>query len=692
MKVLLVAALTLTFPHATFAQPSDEIVSLAAAAPSPAYKSVSKESNKKIGMVISTLKDIFQSVANEEKEETAMFDKYMQWCKSEMGTLSKELSESRTELANSKVLDEEQLASIDTLSLTVSKNEKEIEETKDAIAQAVALRADENGKYTEDVQLNTQSLRQIETAIKHIRGVQQQGGFLQNGVLKKLQLNQPGESSYVLGIMKGLKDKLEKTRKSLMSTEQEKVKMHNSFMETKGKSLKAVTDSTTEKKIALSETTAKEAGTKRKIAKLTESVSSLQGAVTKTTELESTTKQEWSARQADRTKEKATLSEGIRYLTETSLEQVSAVPERNEDTNDEEHAPVVFAPSLLQTVSDSNAAAGAEAFYAAAGAALMGEDEEVDKHMRKDSFNGVKSVVTKLIATHQDAQKEEQHKKQYCEQEIASKDDEKATTTDDLNAIKADIEKKTAEVTQLTDEVKSLYTSIDDIKKSLEEAGKIRKEEASLFLASSKDRALAIKVLSQAKSVLQEFYDKSKGTSSFLQQASPAIEGFRSHAPPPGKNFGSRKSSAGFGAISMVQDIADDIAKEQQDATMEENEKAAEYTALQKESATKTDDTQQDITERVVAKAKIGVSINTLKETQTQKADDLNAINKQLESLHKSCDELLEFYDKRSKARDFEVSQLRDVFDVLSGSSMSVRTGDAALIEGGIEEDGDAEQ
>jgi len=690
MKVLLVAALTLTFPHATFAQPSDEIVSLAAAAPSPAYKSVSKESNKKIGMVISTLKDIFQSVANEEKEETAMFDKYMQWCKSEMGTLSKELSESRTELANSKVLDEEQLASIDTLSLTVSKNEKEIEETKDAIAQAVALRADENGKYTEDVQLNTQSLRQIETAIKHIRGVQQQGGFLQNGVLKKLQLNQPGESSYVLGIMKGLKDKLEKTRKSLMSTEQEKVKMHNSFMETKGKSLKAVTDSTTEKKIALSETTAKEAGTKRKIAKLTESVSSLQGAVTKTTELESTTKQEWSARQADRTKEKATLSEGIRYLTETSLEQVSAVPERSEDTNDEEHAPVVFAPSLLQTVSDSNAAAGAEAFYAAAGAALMGEDEEVDKHMRKDSFNGVKSVVTKLIATHQDAQKEEQHKKQYCEQEIASKDDEKATTTDDLNAIKADIEKKTAEVTQLTDEVKSLYTSIDDIKKSLEEAGKIRKEEASLFLASSKDRSLAIKVLSQAKSVLQEFYDKSKG--SFLQQASPAIEGFRSHAPPPGKNFGSRKSSAGFGAISMVQDIADDIAKEQQDATMEENEKAAEYTALQKESATKTDDTQQDITERVVAKAKIGVSINTLKETQTQKADDLNAINKQLESLHKSCDELLEFYDKRSKARDFEVSQLRDVFDVLSGSSMSVRTGDAALIEGGIEEDGDAEQ
>merc|ERR1719352_742536 len=302
-------------------------------------------------MVISTLKDIFQSVANEEKEETAMFDKYMQWCKSEMGTLSKELSESRTELANSKVLDEEQLASIDTLSLTVSKNEKEIEETKDAIAQAVALRADENGKYTEDVQLNTQSLRQIETAIKHIRGVQQQGGFLQNGVLKKLQLNQPGESSYVLGIMKGLKEKLSKSRASMKATEEEKVKMHNSFMETKGKSLKALTDSTTEKKISLSETTAKQAGTKRKIGKLTEEVASLRAASTKTSQLEATTKQEWSARQADRTKERATLKEAIRYLAESSFEQLTLVQESTEDKNDEEHAPVVFSPSFLQTVS-----------------------------------------------------------------------------------------------------------------------------------------------------------------------------------------------------------------------------------------------------------------------------------------------------------------------------------------------------
>merc|ERR1719198_1487090 len=100
----------------------------------------------------------------------------------------------------------------------------------------------------------------------------------------------------------------------------------------------------------------------------------------------------------------------------------------------------------------------------------------------------------------------------------------------------------------------------------------------------------------------------------------------------------------------MVQDIADDIAKEQKDAKMAEEDAA-------------------DV------KAKLGVNINTLKETLQQKNDELAAINKQLDSLHKQCDELLKFFDKRKKGRAFEISQLRDVMDILSGSSIAARVG-----------------
>lgn len=204
-------------------------------------------------------------------------------------------------------------------------------------------------------------------------------------------------------------------------------------------------------------------------------------------------------RQVDRTKEKAALNEAIRYLTQTSLEQLSLVQKSIEDKNDEEHASVVFAPSFVQLASADASTESAKEFEAAAERELTGEDEEVDAHAKNNGFNGVKAVVAKLIGTHQDTQVEEKQKKAYCEKEIEDNEDAQATTTDDLAAVKANIDKKTAEVETLTDEVKKLYGSIDQIKKTLEDAGKIRKEENKLFTASSKDRALALKVLGQAK-------------------------------------------------------------------------------------------------------------------------------------------------------------------------------------------------
>lgn len=564
---------------------------------------------------------------------------------------------------------------MDSLKLFIKKSEKEIEESKDTVAQTSNLRSKENDEYTEEMQMNTQSLRQIDQAIKHVKKVNKQGGFLQNGVLKKMSVNEPGESSYVLGIMKGLKHKLSKARAQLSKTEQDKVKMHNSFMATKSQSIKALSDTTLAKNILLSETDAKESGTKRKIGKLTEEVAEIASASAKASEICRTTKEEWRVRQADRTKERQALSEAIRFLTSSSFIQLSSAQKTNEDGSDEEHASVVFNPSLLQVASGSKFSDNA--FFAAAGAELMGEDDE----MQRGSFKGVKTVVQKLIATHQDNQKEEKSKKAYCNKEIASKDSEKSDTIDDLNVAKADIAKKTAEAGQLADEVKTLAKSIEQVKTELESAGKLRKQETALFKTGSKDRALALKVLNQAKTVLQEFYNKKNH---FLQEGAAPAPARRALSAP--KFRSARKTTASFGAVAMVQNIADDVAKEQKDAAIAENEASSAYVQLREDSAQKMDDKQQDITERVMAKAKLGVQINTAKETRNEKQNDLNSVNKQLEGLHKECDELLKFYNKRTKARNFEVSQLRDVMDVVSGSSISARTG---LMQGEADDDSD---
>merc|ERR1719487_1551542 len=85
-----------------------------------------------------------------------------------------------------------------------------------------------------------------------------------------------------------------------------------------------------------------------------------------------------------------------------------------------------------------------------------------------------------------------------------------------------------------------------------------------------------------------------------------------------------------------------------------------------------------------MGKAKLNVQINDAKEREVQKNDELDATNTELASLHESCDELLKHYDDRVHARSFEVSQMKDVIDILKGSSMeSMRT---ALIKTGSKE------
>jgi len=632
----------------------------------------SKGSNKKVHVVISTLEDILQSVINEEKKEATLFNKYMDWCKSEMDALHRDLDETHQALANANGLSEAQTSHIDALKDYVRRGDKEIEEAKDAIAKAIAIRDDENEKYTEDITANTQTLKQIDLAIKHLEVAAHHGGFLQNGKVQKIQINQPGESSYVLGVMKALRDKLVKTRNKLQHDEDEKVHMHNHFLGTEGKHKKLMTSDSTEKKIMLTETSAKETGVRDKIDRLKEEFDKLLQNERKTDEKCHKAHEQWDARQSDRYEEKAALAQAIHYLKSLALGQVSseqkAVNQHNQDADT-----VVFSPAFLQTKSSESSADSDSSFDAAADAAFLDHDDEVRKHLQKGAFKSVNHVVSQLIDRHLDMQKEEKAKREYCTKEIETKEDEKEDATDSLATVKAEVEKKTAELDTITDEINNLNAAQVQIKQSLASAGHIRDQEHVMFEGSSKDRALAVKVLNQAVIVLQSFYGNS--TDNFLQRGMADPKPSSRAAPQKWSPGSPRKKLAAYGVVSMVRNILDDVDREQKEAEKQEHDAEAAYKELQDETQESWYDKQDDITDRVKARAKLGVHINTLKESWNEKSNDLNNINRQLHALHHDCDELLKFYDKRESTRSFEVSQLRDVMDILSGSSIAVRTG-----------------
>jgi len=646
----------------------------------PAASSGASSKSSPLTAVITTLQDILLSVGELGKKETVIFDEYSKWCVVEQKKLKEDLEESKTQLADGKVEAIEQLTSTEESGLYIKKCKRQIDDIEDAIAQAVALRTDELQKYTEEKELNAQTLHQLGAAIKHVTKVSKQGGFLQNGVMTKYQINQPGESSYVMGVLGGLEKQLQSTKDKLQDAEEGRVKMHDSFMKTKGAMLKSLTDARQAKMIANGELQVKQTRQKNKIRKLTELVLQLEVQIVDTGDGCVTTANDWKLRQSDRIKETGALDQAIRFLKSTSLEQLPEV-EHDSPDDDVSQEEQVFGASFLQvaaaTISESERSAATRA---------QQESETIEAYIRGDGDRRkepVQRAIKKLIISHEDTVEEDATKNKYCEKALEASAEEKAATTLKLGAVTADIAKKSNEFDVMIDEMQKLGASIVTTRNNLESAGKVRKKETALFVSSSKDRTLAVKVLKQAKTVLQSFYDKDKDGMFNLLQESPTnpqtkVNPTKSESTyvkkKPQFQHSARKSSASFGAVQMIGNIGDDIEQEQRDAVRSEMESVKAYEVLQQESQESIDETQAGITERTVAKSKLKVQTNYLKEDENKFKDDLQSVIQEIKGLHSECDELIANLENRRKGALFEMDQLRDVADILRGAKIAERT------------------
>jgi len=245
----------------------------------------------------------------------------------------------------------------------------------------------------------------------------------------------------------------------------------------------------------------------------------------------------------------------------------------------------------------------------------------------------------------------------------------------------ATIDEKMTEVSTLKQEVSDVEKGFSESKTRLESAGNIRKEQKDIYEAGAKDRKLAVKVLRQAKMVLKAFYNSKEA--SVLQKG---VKKSKIDPPPKSWQSGSTSRHSGEGNIvlNMLDTIAHDIEQEEKDASLTESEAAKDYLELKTENRREFDEGQREIRLRVSRKAKLLVQLDSHKETKTAEEESLEAINAQLVSLGKECDDFVKTFEATTKARDFEISQLRDVIGILSGASIAARTGDQlALVQAG---------
>jgi len=647
--------------------------------------STSAKSTKRIGAVVDTLRDLAASIENEEKVEAANFKCLMQWCDDTVSTLQETNDRLQFSLEDDSVAVKQHTAAIANLGHTLGQQKQELEEATDSLDQATGIRDEEHNEFKGEKELNMQSQDQIKGAIGILEKVHQTGGFLQNGAMQHVQLNEPGESSFILGIFRQLKNKLQQNGESAQKAELQKQDLHNTFRDTKNQQLSSLRMSSKDKKIQLTETQTDLAQSESDIVRQKKGLAEGGASLEHSMQHCDKKREEWNIRGEDRAREKAAIREAISYLMLTLQQQ--------------EVAPAPAGAALLQVRSAARVAlsygsfSAAQALIGAADGELATLSAHTDSKTRVDVFGKLKFMISQLIGVLQKEQKAEAEKKSYCGAEREKKLGEQTDHNDTVSSLNATIDEKTNLVQTLTSETDQINASIGESGNNFANAAKLRKQQKAIYEAGTKDRTLSLRVLQEARAVLAKFYETNEafvqlstrhhrvhGASlRFVHFAKKTETSAHGEQPTPPQTWTSGTSTRHTGegniVLNMLDNIIHDVDVEQQDAEIEENEAAAAFVSLQQDTRGDFDEGMREITLRVARRARTLVQLDTHRETREDKMTTLQAIGDQLLNLGKECNELLSNFAARTKARDFEIAQLRDVIDIISGSSIAARTG-----------------
>merc|ERR1719322_1710343 len=126
---------------------------------------------------------------------------------------------------------------------------------------------------------------------------------------------------------------------------------------------------------------------------------------------------------------------------------------------------------------------------------------------RKVGFDKVVNLVDGLVATLNSEQKDDEHKKAYCEAQFDSTDDKKKALERSISDTTTVIEETKEGLATLAEEIEALKAGIAALDKAVAEATEQRKAEAAEYKDLVASNAAAKELILFAKNRLEKFYN-----------------------------------------------------------------------------------------------------------------------------------------------------------------------------------------
>merc|ERR1740122_469901 len=505
------------------------------------------------------------------------------------------------------------------------------------------------------------------------------------------------QSGQIVGILKQMKDTMEKTLAEVTAAEEEAIKNYDALMAAKKKELEA-------NQAALESKLERVGQTGLDIVEMKEDLDDTKKALLEDkkflAELENgcATKQgEWDERCKVRADELLALADTIKIL--------------NDDDALDLFKKTLPSASFLQ-MQTSSLTMKRRALAALQVAQARNKRPELDfialalRERNQGPFDKVISMIDEMVAILGEEQAADDDKKAYCEAELDKTEDEKKALERKVDDLGSALEDMKGMIQTLTEEIAALVGGIKNLDKSVVEATENRKAENVAYKELMAADTAAEKLLSLAGNRLAKFYTPKLYVAPPKQELSaeqriavnmgseaaptepPMFAQIKQHdagsvaPPPPPETWGAykKKGEEHGGVVAMLNMLKADLAKEMQSATVDEKDAQSEYEKMMADSSEKRRVDSESLADKESAKADLESKALKLKEEETATMKEVMSTAETLKNLHLECDWLVSNFEVRKEARTGEMDALKKAKAVLSGADFSlIQTGRSNL-------------
>jgi len=511
------------------------------------------------------------------------------------------------------------------------------------------------------------------------------------------------QSGEIVGILKAMKDEMDKDLGGAVSAEEEAAKGFGELAAAKKAQIAAAGEAIEAKTKRSGELAVSVVTTADDIEDTTAELNDTQAFLANLASQCATKKKEWDERSKIRTEEVAAISEAIKILNDDdALDLFKKTLSLSQETHK-------F--GFLQKKSSVSVAARARDVLSS----LMQKNSphkqqleliEFGLKAKKVDFTKVISMIDGMVLVLKEEQKNDDAQKAFCDKDMAAKEDEKKDTESAISTSEAFIEETTAASEETAEEIAALQKDIKALDKAVAEATEQRKEEHSDFLQFQTENNAALQLIEKAKNRLYKFYrpnlykeapkkeltDEEKilaasGRSDMIATEAPVmIAGttqtvfvqFRAHVrkaapPPPPDTWGAyqKKDGKSNGVIALMDMLMKELQGDVTEATHDEETSQKDYERLMSDSQASRAQNVESITDKEGAKADMDVKVEQTKQQKASQETELGNVKQYILQLHTSCDFLVANYDLRKAARSNELESLANAKSVLSGADFA---------------------